>query len=89
MKTAVALGCLLALSGQAKVLRWQHDDGSSTWTPAKETPLLVNSAMVWGVMPTPGPEADRVEQELRKRARNENTCAYVSGDPSRSLLHRD
>ncbi|KAJ0116113.1 hypothetical protein J7T55_005059 [Diaporthe amygdali] len=73
--TAICCSIVLAEAG---VFKWTAHDNVRRWTPAQETfglmPLL-------GMNPVPTSPPRLEEARDQKRADEDNTCAYVNGDP--------
>lgn len=74
----LAVACCSIIVAEAATLGWGANDGARRWTPPRETfgvmPLLGTSPM-----PTSPPKIREAKEY--KRAGEDNTCAYVNGDP--------
>lgn len=79
LQFAALSGVLAAV--EAKVLKWHRNEPS--WSPAKETAAARYLDIGWSPAPTSAP---RVDAELVKRVRGDNTCGYISGLASRWTL---
>ncbi|KAG8159283.1 hypothetical protein KVR01_010944 [Diaporthe batatas] len=73
----LVFACCSITVAQAAIFRWDSND-ARRWSPAKET-LGVMPLLGMSPMPTSPPEIGEAKEH--KRAGQDNTCAYVDGDP--------
>ena len=80
----VAVGCAVGGVLAQGPYKWNQNKHARNWLPARETPELGYMQQL-GVQPVPTTPPVLDATKLEKRATTDNTCAYVSGDPSRLL----
>jgi hypothetical protein len=78
----LAASCCFILVAKAAGFKWSAKHGARGWAPARET-LGVMPLLGANPMATSPPKLG--EARGYKRAGEDNTCAYVNGDPGSSV----